>query len=66
MKKCLFCGSSSLRADRALSGRIICTSCGKPYGARKVNSNKMPILYSINKKKLFFIVIIIVVFIVLI
>ena len=39
--KCLVCGSSNLRADRALSGRLICTSCGNPYGVRKVRRNKL-------------------------
>ena len=32
--KCLVCGSSNLRADRALSGRLVCNSCGTPFGAR--------------------------------
>tara|TARA_B100000700_G_C14560215_1_gene630720 strand:- start:59 stop:274 length:216 start_codon:yes stop_codon:yes gene_type:complete len=35
LKKCLVCGSSNLIADRALSGRLICSSCGRPYGVRK-------------------------------
>ena len=39
--KCLFCGSSNLRADRALSGRLVCTSCGNPYGVRKAVRNKI-------------------------
>ncbi len=47
--KCLFCGSSRLRADRALSGRLVCTSCGNPYGVRKIVRNK-----SINVNNLFF------------
>ncbi len=38
--KCLVCGSFNLRADRALSGRLICTSCGNPYGVRKIGSKK--------------------------
>tara|TARA_B100000902_G_scaffold387073_1_gene430613 strand:- start:662 stop:868 length:207 start_codon:yes stop_codon:yes gene_type:complete len=43
--KCLVCGSSNLRADRALSGRLICTSCGNPYGVRKVRRNKLNLNY---------------------
>ena len=39
--KCLVCGSSNLKADRALSGRLVCTSCGNPYGVRKVVRNKL-------------------------
>ena len=33
--KCLVCGSSNLRADRALSGRLVCNSCGTPFGVRR-------------------------------
>ena len=40
-KKCLFCGSSNLIADRALSGRLVCRSCGNPYGVKKVIRNKI-------------------------
>ena len=36
--KCLICGSSNLRADRALSGRLVCNSCGTPLGVRKVGN----------------------------
>ncbi len=39
--RCLVCGSSNLRADRALSGRLVCNSCGNPYGVRKVVRNKI-------------------------
>ena len=55
--KCLVCGSFNLRADRALSGRLICTSCGNSYGVRKVGRNQsININHSfINKKKVFFI-----------
>ena len=66
--KCLVCGSSNLRADRALSGRLICTSCGNPYGVRKVvrnnlnNFNTFPSM----KRYWFFIVIFIVVFVLVI
>ena len=30
-----------MKADRALSGRLVCTSCGNPYGVRKVGRNKI-------------------------
>ena len=43
--KCLFCGSSSFIADRALSGRLVCNSCGNPYGVRKTGRIKQ---YSFN------------------
>ena len=46
--KCLVCGSSRLRADRALSGRLICTSCGNPYGVKKIGRKQ-----SISNKSLF-------------
>ena len=48
--KCLFCGSTNLRADRALSGRLVCTSCGNPYGVRKVRRTKINNLNTISFK----------------
>ena len=62
--KCLVCGSSNLRADRALSGRLVCTSCGNFYGVRKVRRNELNKLnpFSINEKYLIFICIFIVAF----
>tara|TARA_B100000579_G_C22779866_1_gene828661 strand:+ start:510 stop:713 length:204 start_codon:yes stop_codon:yes gene_type:complete len=62
--KCLFCGSSNLRADRALSGRLVCTSCGNPYGVRNVGRKKIN-NFSFNKK-FFFIFILIFAFILVI
>ena len=32
--ECDYCGSSQLRADRALSGRIVCMRCGRPTNGR--------------------------------
>ena len=57
IKTCLVCGSSKLRADRALSGRLICISCGNPYGVRKIRKNSLNNINSIssNKKLLFYI-----------
>ena len=63
--KCLVCGSFSMRADRALSGRLVCNSCGIPFGvARRVN-NKTRIYskFSLNNKYFLFICILIVAFI---
>ena len=39
--KCLVCGSSSMRADRALSGRLVCNSCGTPIGVRMSGNRKI-------------------------
>ena len=66
--KCLFCGSSNLRADRALSGRLVCNSCGKPYGVRKVGRNKLNNLnlFSPKIKNWFFLSILFFVFILII
>ena len=52
--KCLVCGSSNLRADRALSGRLVCTSCGNLYGVRKTGKNKSNNLniFLFNKRNL--------------
>ena len=53
-----------MRADRALSGRLVCTSCGNPYGVRKAGRNKInnlnPFLF--KKKYFIFICLIIVAF----
>tara|TARA_B100001996_G_scaffold345253_1_gene301502 strand:+ start:397 stop:612 length:216 start_codon:yes stop_codon:yes gene_type:complete len=66
--KCLFCGSTNLRADRALSGRLICTSCGTPYGVRKADRHKLNTLnpFSFFKKYWFFLTILIFAFILVI
>tara|TARA_Y100001968_G_scaffold167650_1_gene153501 strand:+ start:134 stop:349 length:216 start_codon:yes stop_codon:yes gene_type:complete len=66
--KCLFCGSSNLRADRGLSGRIVCTSCGNPYGVRKVARNKLNNFnhFPFSVKNLFFISLLIFVFIIIV
>ena len=60
--KCLFCGSTNLIADRALSGRLICNSCGNPYGARKVGRIKINKhnSFSFNNKNWLFLLILIV------
>tara|TARA_Y100001968_G_scaffold294808_1_gene301682 strand:+ start:911 stop:1123 length:213 start_codon:yes stop_codon:yes gene_type:complete len=65
--KCLVCGSFNFRADRALSGRLVCISCGNPYGFRKVGMNKSNNIYSsLNNKRLFFLFLTIFVFILII
>ena len=63
--RCLFCGSSNLRADRALSGRLVCTSCGNPYGVRKTGRNKLMKFNSfpLNNKFLIFLCLLIFAFI---
>tara|TARA_Y100001968_G_scaffold209048_1_gene192143 strand:+ start:128 stop:343 length:216 start_codon:yes stop_codon:yes gene_type:complete len=62
---CLFCGSSNLRADRALSGRLVCTSCGNPYGVRKGRRNTARDLnkFNINIKYWLFLCVLIFTFI---
>jgi len=64
-KKCFVCGSSNLRADRALSGRLVCNSCGTPYGVRKGGRNTINNYnpFSRNKKSWLFIFILICAFI---
>ena len=66
--KCFVCGSFDFRADRALSGRLVCTSCGNPYGVRKsVGKESISNDFSLfSIKKLFFILLFIMVFIVII
>tara|TARA_B100001250_G_C19192953_1_gene526028 strand:+ start:223 stop:438 length:216 start_codon:yes stop_codon:yes gene_type:complete len=60
--KCLFCGSSNLIADRALSGRLVCTSCGNPYGVRKVVRNKFNRFNTFSAKKRYWLFILILIF----
>ena len=62
---CLVCGSSNLRADRALSGRLVCNSCGTPFGVgRRVNNKKHNYnMFKINNKYFLFICILILAFI---
>tara|TARA_B100000579_G_scaffold10461_1_gene7730 strand:+ start:92 stop:307 length:216 start_codon:yes stop_codon:yes gene_type:complete len=63
--KCLVCGSSNLRADRALSGRMVCNVCGTPAGVGRRLKNKRSIYNksSLNNKYLIFICILILAFI---
>ncbi len=66
--KCLVCGSSNMRADRALSGRLVCNSCGTPFGVGRqgkktiTNYNK----FSLYNKYFLFICILILAFILVI
>ena len=52
--KCLVCGSPNLRADRALSGRLVCNSCGTPFGVGRRVNNKISIYnnFPLNNKYL--------------
>tara|TARA_B100000214_G_scaffold151677_1_gene108580 strand:+ start:599 stop:814 length:216 start_codon:yes stop_codon:yes gene_type:complete len=66
--KCFVCGSSSIRADRALSGRLVCNSCGTPLGVTRqggkiINSSNN---FSLNKKYFLFLFILILAFIIVI
>tara|TARA_B100000945_G_scaffold305767_1_gene292569 strand:- start:663 stop:878 length:216 start_codon:yes stop_codon:yes gene_type:complete len=63
--KCFICGSSNFRADRSLSGRLVCNSCGTPYGVRKGRRKKINsfIPFSYKDKLWLFIFIIIFIFI---
>ena len=63
--QCLVCGSSNLRADRALSGRLVCNSCGTPFGVGRRVKNKISIYnkVSLNNKRFFFVCILILAFV---
>ena len=65
INKCLVCGSSNLRADRALSGRLVCNACGTPAGVSRRVKNKKSIFskFSLNNKYFIFICILILAFI---
>jgi uncharacterized membrane protein YvbJ len=54
-----------MRADRALSGRLVCNSCGTPFGVGRRVNNKTSIYnnFSFNNKYILFICILIVAFI---
>ena len=66
--KCLVCGSSKMRADRALSGRLVCNSCGTPLGIRRQGNYKMNNFkrFSINNKYFFLLCLLIVAFVLVI
>tara|TARA_Y100001968_G_C18951458_1_gene523426 strand:- start:77 stop:292 length:216 start_codon:yes stop_codon:yes gene_type:complete len=66
--KCFVCGSSNLRADRALSGRLVCNSCGTPLGVGRRLKNKTSIYKNsaLNSKYFLFICILILAFILVI
>ena len=63
--KCLVCGGSNLRADRALSGRLVCNSCGTPFGVGRPVRRKISIYnkFSLNRKYFLFFCILIIAFI---
>ena len=65
---CFVCGSSNLRADRALSGRLVCNSCGTPVGVIRRANKKMSFYnkFPLNNKKFIFILILIFAFILVI
>ena len=56
-----------MRADRALSGRLVCNSCGTPFGVRRPGNKKINNfnVFSFNIKY-FFIFLLIVSFILVI
>ena len=64
-KKCLVCGSTSLRADRALSGRLVCNSCGAPLGVRKRRKKKMYNSYDFSSTKKYILFLIVFIFVLL-
>ena len=57
-----------MRADRALSGRLVCTSCGTPIGINKSRRKKIYNLniFSLNSKFFVFIFVFIFAFILVI
>ncbi len=63
--RCLVCGSSNMRADRALSGRLVCNSCGTPLGVKRAGNNKSNYfsIFSLNRQHLLFLFILIISFI---
>ncbi len=54
-----------MRADRALSGRLVCNSCGTPFGVGRLVNNKKGIYskFSSNNKYILFMCILIFAFI---
>ncbi len=53
---CLVCGSSNLRADRALSGRLVCNSCGSPFGVRRRGNRKKRIYNKVSLDNKYFLI----------
>ena len=48
--KCVFCGGFEFRADRALAGKIICVTCGRPLSSRPIKFLNYKNKFSLNKK----------------
>ena len=42
VNRCSNCGSTNLRADRALAGRIVCNDCGIPFGNSSYRARNIP------------------------
>jgi len=65
---CFVCGSSNLRADRALSGRLICNSCGTPFGVGRRRNKKINYfnIFSLNNKYFFLLCLLVVAFVLVI
>ena len=57
-----------MRADRALSGRLVCNSCGTPFGIRNKGNKKINNfnIFSLNNKYILFICILMIAFIIVV
>ena len=61
--RCRNCGSNSIRADRALAGRLICNQCGCPLeGPFSSGKNLSLTSKSIGGRKTYFLVAILIIF----
>lgn len=50
IRRCPRCGSTSLRADRSLGGRIVCTNCGAFVGQGQTTRSNQQALRTINRQ----------------
>ena len=57
-----------MRADRALSGRLVCNSCGTPFGVGRLRNKKNNNfnIFSLNNKYFFLLCLLIVAFVLVI
>ncbi len=59
--KCSNCGSRSIRADRALAGRLVCNDCGYPISGKRYQK----VASKTSRRYMYLVYFIVVVFIIL-
>jgi len=50
IRSCPRCGSNSIRADRSLGGRLVCTNCGASLGQGQSTRTNQNSLRQVNRQ----------------